>query len=639
MKKITSFFTAFLLTLTLVSQTLAFNDVPSDSWYAVYVNDLAQKGVVDNAEKYRPEDDVNRAEMAKMVVKAMGETGENPLPGHPTFDDAPLDAWFTPFVERLATLGIASGYQDAEGNLTGIFGVADKVTRAQAVKMLVEAFDLKATDANIAPFSDVQSMDWFYPYVTIASSLGLVNGYEDGSFGPNKPIKRSEMAKIVSLAIKASKPTPPTTEPPVENPPATEPPATEPPANTPEPVMATPNPAILNTGIAIGGETQKLVSRYNFQGTYEGFTISTLTLVNDTTGTTYGDDTKSSLAIKDVTLKYPDKNGYLKTATAPLKANGTVRFGNLDFFVKRDVDCFLEVYVNLNQFSDLPEGVSGETFRLAIQNTNNTLDTFKAVGEFSSDSLTLGQEGLAMTYSSQEQFTFRKSQPTLKLGAHSSTLLAGTNTLITLEITANQAASLALGRLTFDLNVNDADNANLNFNNFKLFDGSDAMDNLTIYDATGGQDVSPSGGGSLTDGNYKIIVSFDDEETISAGQTKIYKLKADVTGSANNDSVNTALAAGDESQPLSGLTAAGQENTGKLFVNGDVTAGIFTAADTDFSQLATSNTNFLWSDFSAKPHQIAQITNGTITSDSGSADWTNGFLLGITNLESSILTK
>lgn len=639
MKKITSFFTAFLLTFTLVSQALAFNDVPVDSWYYVYVNDLAQKGVVDNAELYRPEDDVNRAEMAKMVIKAMGEAGENPLPGHPTFDDAPLDAWFTPFVERLATLGIASGYQDTEGNLTGIFGVADKVTRAQAVKMLVEAFDLKATDANIAPFSDVQSMDWFYSYVTTASSLGLVNGYEDGTFGPNKPIKRSEMAKIVSLAIKVSQSTPPVIEPPVENPPVTEPPVTEPPVEDPNQVMAVPNPATLSSGIALGGETEKFVSRFDFQGAYEGFTISTLTLVNDTTGNTYGDDAKSSLAIKAITLKYPDKNGVLKTATAPLKADGTVRFGSLDFFVKRNVDSFLEVYVDLNPFADLPESASGETFRLAIQNINNTLDTFKAVGEFSGDSFTLGDNGLAMTYSSQEQFIFRKSRPVFELGTNSSNLLAGTNTLINLEITADETASLTLGRLTFDLNVNDADHANLNLDNFKFFDGSNALDSVTIYDATGGQDVSPSGGGALTEGSFKVIVSFNDEETISAGQTKIYKLKAEVNGSANSDSVTTRLADGDESAPLLGLTNAGEENTGKLFVNGDATAGIFTAADTDFSRLESANANILWSDLSAKPHQITQITNGAVTSDSGSADWTNGFLLGITNLESSILTK
>ena len=51
----------------------------------------------------------------------------------------------------------------------------------------------------IAPisFSDVSEADWFAPYVTWASLSGIVNGYDDGTFAPNREITREQMALIL----------------------------------------------------------------------------------------------------------------------------------------------------------------------------------------------------------------------------------------------------------------------------------------------------------------------------------------------------------------------------------------------------------------------------------------------------------
>lgn len=50
-------------------------------------------------------------------------------------------------------------------------------------------------------FNDVASGEWFAQNVQWASSLGLVDGYPDGSFQPNRPLTRAEVIKIIkSLA-------------------------------------------------------------------------------------------------------------------------------------------------------------------------------------------------------------------------------------------------------------------------------------------------------------------------------------------------------------------------------------------------------------------------------------------------------
>ncbi|MFC3886175.1 S-layer homology domain-containing protein [Bacillus songklensis] len=78
-----------------------------------------------------------------------------------------------------------------------------QITRAQFVKILVNALDLKS-DASAKTFNDVKSSDWFYPYVQTANSLGIVTGRPDGGFDPYEKIRRDQMAVMIHRAFKSS---------------------------------------------------------------------------------------------------------------------------------------------------------------------------------------------------------------------------------------------------------------------------------------------------------------------------------------------------------------------------------------------------------------------------------------------------
>ena len=46
-------------------------------------------------------------------------------------------------------------------------------------------------------FPDVSPDDWFYGYIAWVHDSGLITGYEDGTFRPNAPITREELAALL----------------------------------------------------------------------------------------------------------------------------------------------------------------------------------------------------------------------------------------------------------------------------------------------------------------------------------------------------------------------------------------------------------------------------------------------------------
>ncbi len=89
---------------------------------------------------------------------------------------------------------IISGYKD------GSFKPGKTVSRAEAIKMIFAAFEIKGENDIDNPFSDVANGAWFSPYILAAYDLDIVNGYKDGTFKPAKKVNRSEYFKIFLTA-------------------------------------------------------------------------------------------------------------------------------------------------------------------------------------------------------------------------------------------------------------------------------------------------------------------------------------------------------------------------------------------------------------------------------------------------------
>lgn len=105
------------------------------------------------------------------------------------FDDIQPGAWYEDAVQFAYDEGIMTGTSKTtfEPNTT--------TTRGMIVSILhrLEGNPVVTEEA----FSDVSADDWYGKAVAWASSEGIVGGYGDGTFQPNKAITREEMASIL----------------------------------------------------------------------------------------------------------------------------------------------------------------------------------------------------------------------------------------------------------------------------------------------------------------------------------------------------------------------------------------------------------------------------------------------------------
>jgi hypothetical protein len=69
------------------------------------------------------------------------------------------------------------------------------LTRAELAAVLVKAKGLK-TEPGAVSFDDVRSTDWFAPYIKAAVDRKYMQGYPDNSFRPGQQVTRAEAALI-----------------------------------------------------------------------------------------------------------------------------------------------------------------------------------------------------------------------------------------------------------------------------------------------------------------------------------------------------------------------------------------------------------------------------------------------------------
>lgn len=112
------------------------------------------------------------------------------LKKHP-FTDVSNNIWYytNQSVPYVYTLGLMNGMTATT------FGGEGETTRAQLVTILYRLEGQPSVSGDDG-FSDVGTNDWYYNAVLWASKKGIVNGYADGTFAPDKPVSRAEMAVI-----------------------------------------------------------------------------------------------------------------------------------------------------------------------------------------------------------------------------------------------------------------------------------------------------------------------------------------------------------------------------------------------------------------------------------------------------------
>lgn len=97
-------------------------------------------------------------------------------------------------VTSLAAIGVLTGKEN------GKFEPKEVLTRAELAAVICRALGLDAPKDKSA-FSDTPSDAWYFDYVLAARDLGLIEGFEDGSFHPNSTVTNEQIITIAARCL------------------------------------------------------------------------------------------------------------------------------------------------------------------------------------------------------------------------------------------------------------------------------------------------------------------------------------------------------------------------------------------------------------------------------------------------------
>ncbi len=179
----------------------------SDAIDCLWVYGVVQGRFVDGDNVYGPGEAVNRQQMASFVVGVMeqvldrfhelpdvGDDGfEPPVP--PFEDGEQVSTSHRRAVTQLAEMDIVSGFDD------GTYRPGELVSRAQLATFVAGALEELIGEQlpRAEVFDDVSGVH--QPAVEKLAAIGVVQGREDGSFGPNEPSTRAQMASYIARSL------------------------------------------------------------------------------------------------------------------------------------------------------------------------------------------------------------------------------------------------------------------------------------------------------------------------------------------------------------------------------------------------------------------------------------------------------
>lgn len=148
-------------------------DVPATHWAKESIDAVRAEGwmVAKKAGKFMLEDNMTRAEAAKVIAAALGSgvLGANDVASNLPFKDVAKTQWYAPYVSYIWKLGIVST-KDA-------FEPGRLVNRAELFVMILKAKGVKIEAAKLTTaFADIPSGKWFDTVATVVYNEGLCTG-------------------------------------------------------------------------------------------------------------------------------------------------------------------------------------------------------------------------------------------------------------------------------------------------------------------------------------------------------------------------------------------------------------------------------------------------------------------------------
>ncbi|WP_200634250.1 InlB B-repeat-containing protein [Paenibacillus sp. S28] len=188
----------------LIWNAKTFADVEGH-WSKQAVNDMASRMIVKGSDEnhYNPDAVITRAELAAIVVRALGLSDNG---SGTTFSDVNSADWYAGAVAKAVEYGLIEGYDNRT------FAPNRTITRQEALVIMSRAMKLAGLEADganveslLSSFADRTAVaSWAKPAMAAAVKNGLVEG-SAGGLNPTGNLTRAETAAIVQrFLIKAN---------------------------------------------------------------------------------------------------------------------------------------------------------------------------------------------------------------------------------------------------------------------------------------------------------------------------------------------------------------------------------------------------------------------------------------------------
>lgn len=175
-----------------VHASVALTDI-QNHWAATPIKNLGDRGIINGYPDgtFKPDQAITRAELAKMVGKAIGyqPVNESKLPdidGH----------WAASYMNALAEKKVMNSFND------GNFQPERTVNRAQLTTFIARILNLAKPEEKFgqdwsASFVDVPNDHWAFRYIEISNKFGLLPPEYKTQFHPDQAVTRAEAAWMI----------------------------------------------------------------------------------------------------------------------------------------------------------------------------------------------------------------------------------------------------------------------------------------------------------------------------------------------------------------------------------------------------------------------------------------------------------